>query len=290
MIDSILHGLAILGILILCLLGVLLLLLLAVAFVPVRYRFLIDKENGWEKDKIHIDVKVGWLLGLIRLRVKLLTPRLIRVKFLCFTVFDINKPKREKKEKKENKENKEKKVREKAPEEKRASEESRGEIETPPESEPVNHDAQTPNVNGTAAEKLPFWKKIWYTIKRICDNIQYYKELICSQEFKDGVSLVWGRFTSIVLHILPVKLRGSVILGFGEPDKTGYALGVLCIIRGIKGYDNLDIQSDFEQEIFEAKLQGRGRVRLFTLARHAFAVYRDKNLRNLLAHIKREEK
>lgn len=301
MINSILHVLAIIGIIILCLLGIILLLLSAVLFVPIRYRFLIDKENGWEKEKLHIDVKVGWLLGLIRLRVKLESALVVRIKLLCFTLFDSQKPKKEskqsKKKHKTSSHSKERKEDSGTSKEAMNPEVAKQEIKTSDVKSPDKPEKKITETNKmtvseetvSSGEKIPIWKKIWYTIKKFCDKINYYIELIRSDEFKNGLSFLWGRLTEIIIYVLPTKIRGHVVFGFSEPDKTGYVLGLLCIIRGMKGYDNLDIQPDFEQEIFIAKLQGRGRIRLVTLARHALAVYRDKNLRNLLAHIKQEE-
>ena len=47
MLSSVLHVLAIIGIVLLCIIAFLLVVLLAVLFVPIRYRLCVEKEDGW---------------------------------------------------------------------------------------------------------------------------------------------------------------------------------------------------------------------------------------------------
>lgn len=61
MLSSVLHVLAIIGIVLLCIIGFLLLLILAVLLAPLRYRLFVEKEDGWKR-KIFISGRMwaGW--------------------------------------------------------------------------------------------------------------------------------------------------------------------------------------------------------------------------------------
>ncbi|MFT4144679.1 MAG: DUF2953 domain-containing protein [Mobilitalea sp.] len=94
MIHIILLILKIIGIILLSILGLLLLILLVVLLVPVRYK--IDAQHG--EDVLKADVRVHWLLHIFRARVSYLEGELkIKVRILCFLLFDNQKPKQEEK-------------------------------------------------------------------------------------------------------------------------------------------------------------------------------------------------
>ncbi len=94
MIHIILLILKIIGIILLSILGLLLLILLIVLLVPVRYK--IEAQHG--EEVLKADVRVHWLLHIIRARVSYLEGELrIKVRILCFLLFDNQKPKKEEK-------------------------------------------------------------------------------------------------------------------------------------------------------------------------------------------------
>ena len=94
MIHIILLILKIIGIILLSILGLLLLILLIVLLVPVRYK--IEAQHG--EEVLKADIRVHWLLHIIRARVSYLEGELrIKVRILCFLLFDNQKPKKEEK-------------------------------------------------------------------------------------------------------------------------------------------------------------------------------------------------
>lgn len=94
MIHIILLILKIIGILLLSILGLLLLILLIVLLVPVRYK--IEAQHG--EEVLKADVRVHWLLHIFRARVSYFEGELrIKVRILCFLLFDNQKPKKEEK-------------------------------------------------------------------------------------------------------------------------------------------------------------------------------------------------
>lgn len=122
MLHILLWMLKILGILLAALLAVLLFGLICALFVPVRYRISAEGKLGAEQP-VRAGVKVGWLLNIIRVAVAYPekagtnagTGIRIKVRILCFTVFDTAKKKKQgkkktqgKKEENKNKEDKNK--------------------------------------------------------------------------------------------------------------------------------------------------------------------------------------
>lgn len=318
MLSSVLHVFAIIGIVLLCILGFLLLLILAVLFAPIRYRIFVEKEDGWKKENIRIRADVGWLAGFIRVKVRLFEPQVLKVKVLFFTVFDLFKEKKEKKKKKKWQAGK------KPPEKKTAPKKQPGttketveEKETTQPEKTVSGEADSTSRDNTEQpqsqpqsqetekkekekKKSPSLKerleKIRYTIRTIYDKIKtakdtagYYLELLQSEECKSVLTYVMGKAGKLLRHILPQKIKGTLLFGTGQPDQTGYILGVISIIRGIRGYDKFNIEADFERQIVEGKIQCKGRIRLATVGILALQVYRNKELRELISKLKREE-
>ena len=117
MLHILLWMLKILGILLAALLAVLLFVFVCVLFVPVRYRIAAEGKLGGEQP-VRVGVNVSWLLHIIR--VSAFYPKKagtdagtgigIKVRILCFTVFDTAKKKKteKKQEKREKKEKKQK--------------------------------------------------------------------------------------------------------------------------------------------------------------------------------------
>ena len=76
--------LKILGIVLLVLLGILLALLLIVLFVPVRYQGSGYREEG-DPVPVHVQLKVTWLLHLVRVSFIYPEEAFLKVKVLFFT-------------------------------------------------------------------------------------------------------------------------------------------------------------------------------------------------------------
>jgi len=304
MLSSILHVLAILGFVLLCILGFVLVVVLAVLLVPVRYRIRLQKEDGWQKEKLHIDIRAGWLLGLLRVRMKLPEPRLMRVKLLCFTLFD---PDKKKDDKESEKKRRPKKGKDKSGKDRPKKKPPKGpeaqtkeqQPETAPVQEPEEANAQEPDAEkkqGPIARLRALFQKILYTIRSICDKIKaifeaknYYLELLGSEEFANSFMFARDKLFKVLKHVLPRRLKGEILFGMKEPDQTGYVLGIISIIRGLRGYDKLNIRADFEREVMEANLYCGGRIRLITLVLIGLQVYFNKDLRGIIKKFKREE-
>ena len=302
MLSSVLHVLAIIGIVLLCIIAFLLVVLLAVLFVPIRYRLYVEKEDGWKKENIHIRADISWLAGIIRVKARFFDPQILKVKVLFFTVFDLFKEKKEKQQpKKTPKRQKTDQKEEKSAVNEKPKVQNRAVEKMPPEEKTPVPDAEWEEPDGTEKTgKSPSLRerleKIRYTISSIYDKIKatkdtagYYKELLQSEEFKSCLGFVTGKTGKLFRHILPNRIKGYLLFGTGQPDQTGYILGMISIIRGMRGYDKFHIEADFERQIVEGKIKCKGRIRLATVGILALQIYQKKELKELISKLKREE-
>lgn len=301
MLSSVLHVLAIIGIVLLCIIAFLLVVLLAVLFAPIRYRLYVEKEDGWKKENIHIRADISWLAGIIRVKARFFEPQILKVKVLFFTVFDLFKEKKEKRQSKKTlKRQKTDQKTEKSTVNEKPKVQNSAAEKVPPEEKTPAQDAEEETAGTEETGKSPSLRerleKIRYTICSIYDKIKatketagYYKELLQSEEFKSCLSFVTGKTGKLLRHILPKRIRGYLLFGTGQPDQTGYILGMISIIRGMRGYDKFHIEADFERQIVEGKIQCKGRLRLATVGILALQIYQKKELKELISRWKREE-
>lgn len=301
MLSSVLHVLAIIGIVLLCIIAFLLVVLLAVLFAPIRYRLYVEKEDGWKKENIHIRADISWLAGIIRVKARFFEPQILKVKVLFFTVFDLFKEKKEKRQSKKTlKRQKTDQKTEKSTVNEKPKVQNSAAEKVPPEEKAPAQDAEEETAGTEETGKSPSLRerleKIRYTICSIYDKIKaaketagYYKELLQSEEFKSCLSFVTGKTGKLLRHILPKRVRGYLLFGTGQPDQTGYILGMISIIRGMRGYDKFHIEADFERQIVEGKIQCKGRIRLATVGILALQIYQKKELKELISKWKREE-
>lgn len=301
MLSSVLHVLAIIGIVLLCIIAFLLVVLLAVLFAPIRYRLYVEKEDGWKKENIHIRADISWLAGIIRVKARFFEPQILKVKVLFFTVFDLFKEKKEKRQSKKTlKRQKTDQKTEKSTVNEKPKVQNSAAEKVPPEEKAPAQAAEEETAGTEETGKSPSLRerleKIRYTICSIYDKIKatketagYYKELLQSEEFKSCLSFVTGKTGKLLRHILPKRIRGYLLFGTGQPDQTGYVLGMISIIRGMRGYDKFHIEADFERQIVEGKIQCKGRIRLATVGILALQIYQKKELKELISKWKREE-
>lgn len=309
MLQNLLHIvlwiLTFLGITVLVLLGLLLLGLLLVLFVPLRYGGQFTKSP----ETMTLQVRVSWLLKLFRIRVFYEKKVIIQAFVLFFKVFDSDKPKRKKK-KKVNSSVPAKKKKQKVTEEARTEKEK---PEPPSDTEKVTETGkrpENPEVPQTEPEeavrdeeskeslihrlKRSFhkircqWKRICAKIKEILQNIRYYAELLKDDDTAVLFRKCKKRLFKVIKSILPRKLKAALTVGFGSPDMTGYLMAICGMLYPCLG-KHVNIEPDFEKTILEGNISFRGHITGFVLLIQAMKLYFDKDLRNFIVKLKREE-
>lgn len=147
-----------------------------------------------------------------------------------------------------------------------------------------------------------FFKNLWraiknikYTICRICDrirkiisNIEYYVEVLQSDLFQAAFGVSRKQLMRIVRAVRPDRCRINLIAGTGDPAGTGQILALYGMLYPFIG-NNVFIQADFEEQRIEGDLYIKGKITIYRLLFAAFRVYSDKNIRQLIKMLKRED-
>lgn len=140
-----------------------------------------------------------------------------------------------------------------------------------------------------------FFHKLKQTIMNIKSKVkqllQLFRKLLDKKNlvtsfFKDetnraGIKLALGHLLNILKHCGPQRIEGYVKFGTGDPEQTGKILGVIAIFYGKYG-QNVSIEPDFEEKVFEAEGMVKGRIRIFHLLIIGIKAIRDKNIKSLL--------
>ncbi len=319
MLHVILQILAIIGIVLLCILGLFILLVLLILFVPIRYR----AEGSKSGEEIRLKVRVSYLLRLITIRFEYPKPGSVIARLFGIKVFDTAKKPKEDGDRKNKKKKKIENVCDSHDETVQKTEAAAAKTEkaqtdavkadkadiaedtaAETEAEPVNEDSSD-TAEEEVKEKLSFRdkiKKIIYTIQKFCDkikhikdtikeiaeNISYYKKVITQTENEKLYGRVKDRIFKVLKSIRPRVLRASLHVGTGSPDTTGYLCALYGMLLPVLG-NNVILDADFEEAVWEGEFFLKGRITVFTLLRHAVGLLLDKQLRVFVKQLKREE-
>ncbi len=120
---------------------------------------------------------------------------------------------------------------------------------------------------------LDIWDKIKYILLRIDDFIQFAKQDKAKKEFRT----IGGLFLKVLKHMRPKVLKGRLLIGTGEPDKTGIIIGMMCVLYGIYGED-FAVTADFENKVIETDLFAKGHFNLFLFLWVFIRILCQKNL------------
>ena len=137
-------------------------------------------------------------------------------------------------------------------------------------------------------------KNIRYTIRRICDkikdivnNIQYYSNILKSDVFQRTWTLCSGQVLALLKSIRPRKFTGKLLIGLGDPARTGQALAIYGILYPMVG-SHIEVAPDFGQRVLEWDFFVKGKITVFRFLKIAWALFFSRDLRRLLKLLKRE--
>lgn len=284
--------LKILGIVLLVLLGILLALLLIVLFVPVRYQGSGYREEG-DPVPVHVQLKVTWLLHLVRVSFIYPEEAFLKVKVLFFQIL----PAKEKKIKASNK----KEADGKKP--KTDKKEVGSDVSDTTSDQKISDEGNAADEDGGDDRRtlLDFVRKLFsairnikYTIRKIYDkinhiihNIRYYIKILQTESFKRAFVLCREQLLRLMKIVLPRKVSGTFTIGMEDPAATGQILSIYGILYPLIG-DSITVIPDFEKPVMEGSYRFKGKITAFTLIRIAAKIYFDKDLKRVICLFKKE--
>lgn len=284
--------LKILGIVLLVLLGILLALLLIVLFVPVRYQGSGYREEG-DPVPVHVQLKVTWLLHLVRVSFIYPEEAFLKVKVLFFQIL----PAKEKKKKASNK----KEADGKKP--KTDKKEVGSDVSDTTSDQKISDEGNAAAEDGGDDRRtlLDFVRKLFsairnikYTIRKIYDkinhiihNIRYYIKILQTESFKRAFVLCREQLLRLIKIVLPRKVSGTFTIGMEDPAATGQILSIYGILYPLIG-DSITVIPDFEKPVMEGSFRFKGKITAFTLIRIAAKIYFDKDLKRVICLFKKE--
>lgn len=284
--------LKILGIVLLVLLGILLALLMIVLFVPVRYQGSGYREEG-DPVPVHVQLKVTWLLHLVRVSFIYPEEAFLKVKVLFFQIL----PAKERKKKASNK----KEADGKKP--KTDKKEAEHDVRDTASDQKISDEGNTAVEDGGDDRRtlLDFVRKLFsairnikYTIRKIYDkinhiihNIRYYIKILQTESFKRAFVLCREQLLRLMKIVLPRKVSGTFTIGMEDPAATGQILSIYGILYPLIG-DSITVIPDFEKPVMEGNFRFKGKITAFTLIRIAAKIYFDKDLKRVICLFKKE--
>lgn len=284
--------LKILGIVLLVFLGILLALLLIVLFVPVRYQGSGYREEG-DPVPVHVQLKVTWLLHLVRVSFIYPEEAFLKVKVLFFQIL----PAKEKKKKASNK----KEADGKKP--KTDKKEVGSDVSDTTSDQKISDEGNTAVEDGGDDRRtlLDFVRKLFsairnikYTIRKIYDkinhiihNIRYYIKILQTESFKRAFMLCREQLLRLMKIVLPRQVSGTFTIGMEDPAATGQILSIYGILYPLIG-DSITVIPDFEKPVMEGSFRFKGKITAFTLIRIAAKIYFDKDLKRVICLFKKE--
>lgn len=298
--------LSVIGIVLLVLIGLILLLAGLILFVPIRYRVKIIKEA-----ELTAQAHATWLLHFLHISYDYPVSGEIVVKILGIPVWksDFQKEDTETnavtgEEKSAEHKQKGNQTAEIKTAEHKQKENQTAEIKNTENEQKKNQTAEYKTTEHKNAEnkavedetiKSNVFQKICCKIRNICDKIKkicrdfaYYKDLLQKKENRMLFARCKARIYKLLKHMKPGKLQAQVRFGTGEPDTTGYLMGVYGMLLPILGKD-ICVTPDFDERILEGRGYAKGRITLFYLLYQGVRIYFDEGLHKLIENIKRED-
>lgn len=136
-------------------------------------------------------------------------------------------------------------------------------------------------------EKISGWPD---TILEKIEALQQKKDKLLKQindeQNQIGVKAIFSTVGALLKHIRPQKLKASGRLGFDDPATTGQIFGVIGMLMPLYG-ENIHLEAVFDEAVVEGQIEIKGRIRIGTLLGLAFKLILKKEVRRLIAQVKR---
>lgn len=133
-----------------------------------------------------------------------------------------------------------------------------------------------------------FIKTLWQKICSICKTAEQFREFVNDAKHREAFGVLKTEAFHFLKVVCPSRMKLEASFSTGSPDKTGQALGILCLFP--LAYQNRwRIYPDFESEEFyiEADFDVKGHVFLYQIIHIMFKIVLNKNCRQLYNDIRK---
>lgn len=263
--QMVLHILAVIGIILLCILAFLLLLALAILFIPVRYRIQFSYLG-----KEAVAGRFTWLFRVLHIPVSYRDGQISYE----LRVFGINLSKIfGRRKKKTTKDQKSKKSTQTPRKNSKTTEKPKESLEENTITEETDVSCLKQNITFFKKIKEAFqlirdlWRK-WLRFlkkeKELAKRIRKYIAFLRDDSVSDMVCILKDNVIHLWRKLKPKKIKGYLHFGTGDPCSTGEILGVLSFLY-VAGRGELRIVPEFDEACLEGEIEIRGRITVFTL-------------------------
>lgn len=141
---------------------------------------------------------------------------------------------------------------------------------------------------------IGLFQNIQYTIRHFCDRmksilnkIEYYREIIASDIFKQSFQLCRDELVSILKTLKPQKSEADLVVGMDDPATTGEILAIWGMLYPLIG-EHVNITGDFERNRIEGHVFIKGKIKVITFIKAAIRIYFNKDIKKLIKLLKKE--
>jgi hypothetical protein len=126
--------------------------------------------------------------------------------------------------------------------------------------------------------KESYWDKIK---RRYQQGKSFFEEEANVKTLKN----IYKSLKYLLKKITPKELKLYLKVGTGDPETTGYLLGILSFLYAIKGKD-VCIEGDFDDKIIKSQVNVAGKFYFFYLIKIIIQLFLDKNFRKFIVTVK----
>lgn len=130
------------------------------------------------------------------------------------------------------------------------------------------------------------FKKIQYTISRVCGKIKMIKTTLESDIFKRAYKLVKGKLVRLLKMILPDKYKAEILLGLGDPATTAELMGAYGVLYPIM-LDRVVLEPDFERKVVKVRAHVKGHITLFVVLYCVLVCYFNRDVKKVIRRFKK---
>ena len=123
-----------------------------------------------------------------------------------------------------------------------------------------------------------FFHRICDTLKAVKDKKETLQAWVSNKENQKTVKLLLRQLKKLIRHILPRRGKGNVTFGFDDPYVTGQVLTYASVVYPFC-HKHLNLYPVFDQAVFKADGNFRGRIRIGTILAIGGRMLLDKNFR-----------